>query len=133
MNCSHVTSRCVNSQQRSDDILRDLNLVTNGNIESCPATESCPVALGSKANSFFLLPLRSLQHLARRMFLRVDRSDHQRCTEGQPRLLKDQCCFFFVLACPIPGGRREVRTKMPGLDSNAIYSMRCSCSRKGFF
>ena len=38
VNGSHVSSRCVNSQQISDDILWDLNLATHGNIESCPAT-----------------------------------------------------------------------------------------------
>lgn len=93
VNCSHVTGRCVNSRQISDDILRDLNLVTNRNIESCPAIALHEVALGSKVNSSFLLPLRSLQLLSRRMFSRVDRSDHQLCMKWQPRLLKNQWVF----------------------------------------
>ena len=41
VNGSHVSSRCVNSRQISDDIMRDLNLVTNGDINPVQPPAFC--------------------------------------------------------------------------------------------
>ena len=89
----HVTPWCNTKHYTSIDIIpfTSLNLVTNENIESCSATESCPVTLASKANSPFLLPLRSLQHLPG-------------LYKGTAEITEESMLLFLVLACPIPGG-----------------------------
>ena len=63
------------------------------------------VALGFKANTSFLLPLRSLQLLPRRMFSRVERSPA--LFEGTTEITEESILLFLVLACSIPeaGGR----------------------------
>ena len=54
VNISYVSSWCVNSRQISDDIFRDLNFATRGNIESCPATGFLLLCSRIQSKFFFL-------------------------------------------------------------------------------
>ena len=133
------------SAEIRENILRDLNLVTNGKTESCPATvqplfSHCPATvqpLSSRtriqSKFFFLASAKIFSAFTSTNVLARGPQRSPALCGGTAEITEGSMLLFFVLACPILGRRREVRTKMPGLDSNTIYPMRCSCSGKGFF
>ena len=134
MNGSYVSSLFVNSWQISDDILRDLNLVTKGNIESCPATGllhlfCMKLSLGSEASSAKISSaVTSTNVLVRGL------PPSPALHGGTKEITKGiSASFPHGPSLLNSRGRREVRTKMLGLESNATYAMRYFCSRKGLF
>lgn len=60
--------------------------------------------------------------------------DHQRCMYGETTEITEPYLLLFLVPRLLNSrGRKEVRSKMPGLDGNTIYSMRCSYARKSLF
>ena len=86
MNGSHVSSVCVNSRQICDDILRDLNLVMSGNVESYPDLSSV---------------------VAQRNVLERRPQRLPALYGGTTEITEGSILLFLVLACSIPpdGGR----------------------------
>ena len=115
--CSHVTfCRCVNSRKISDDILRDLKP-----LPFCFSFARSRTRIQGKY--FFLASAKissaftSTNVLARRAITSVVRRDN-----------RDYWRINSTFPCPSlldSRGRREVRTNVPDLDSNAIYT-RCN-------